>query len=360
MTPRVIKDKILQVYFLFRLPFLYLLKFLFAAPAGGRADKISRLLVIRIDRLGDLILSLPLIDSLRAAYPAAKIDILVRPYLLDLSGVIRSIDDLIAYNGAFDMIRRLPGRKYDVVIDMLRDYRIEPALISLFSKAPVRIGFKGGFREVLFNRPVDELRGSGKSMVELGLELLKPLNVPASVTVPKLDTGKGPAKEGLTIAIHPGGHYESQRWPPDRFASLVKKILERYSAKVVVIGGPDDRKAVDRIIRVVDNGNVKAAFPAMKGLVYLISASSLLVCNNSGPLHLAAALGVPTVSMMGPTDPVLWWPNGDDQVVIRKDAGCGPCSLDRCGPHKYMDLITVKEVFDKVRDLLERLYGLKG
>ena len=81
------------------------------------------------------------------------------------------------------------------------------------------------------------------------------------------------------------------------------------------------------------------------------------MCNNSGPLHLAAALGVPTVSMMGPTDPVLWWPNGDDQIVIRKDAGCGPCSLGRCGPHKCMDLITVEEVFEKVRDLLESLYG---
>ena len=359
MIPRVIKDKILQVYFLFRLPVLYLLKFLFAAPAGGRADKISRILVIRIDRIGDLILSLPLIDSLRAAYPAAKIDILVRPYLLGLAGMIKSIDNFIAYNGAFDALLRMPDRKYDVVIDMLRDYKIEPALVSLFSKAPVRIGFKGGFREVLFNRPVDQFEGSGKSMVDLGLELLKPLNVPASVTIPRLDAGNRPAKERLTIAIHPGGHYESQRWPPARFALLVRKILERYGAKVVIIGGPDDRETAGRIIRAVDNSNVKAVFPAMKDLAHLLSSSGLLVCNNSGPLHLAAALGVPTVSMMGPTDPVLWWPNGDNQIVVRKDAGCGPCSLGRCRPHGCMDLITVEEVFDKVHSLLERLYGFK-
>ena len=354
MVPRIIKEKILQIYFLLRLPFLYLLKFLFAAPAG-RADKISRLLVIRIDRLGDLILSLPLIDSLRAAYPYAQIDILVRPYLLDMAGMIKGIDNVIAYKGSFDAFRRLPNRKYDVVIDMLRDYNIEPALVSLFSKAPVRIGFKGGFREVLFNRPVDEFKGSYKSMVELNLELLKPLNVPASVTIPKLDIGREPNKETLTIAIHPGGHYESQRWPPDRFASLVKKILEIYSAKVVIIGGPDDRETAEHIIKAVDNSNVKAVFPAMKDLVYLLSASSLLVCNNSGPLHLAAALGVPTVSMMGPTDPVLWWPNGNNQIVVRKNTGCGPCSLGRC-----LDLITTEEVFEKVRDLLEKLYGFKG
>ena len=356
MILRVIKDKILQAYFLFRLPFLYPLKFLFARSAGN-PDKVSRILVIRIDRLGDLVLSLPLIDNLRAAYPGAKIDILVRPYLLDLAGMIKSIDDVIANRGIFDALRRLANRKYDVVIDMLRDYKIEPALIALFSKAPVRIGFKGGFREALFNRPVNELKGSGKSMVELNLELLKPLNVPASVTIPRLDTGEVAAKEALTITIHPGGHYESQRWPHDRFASLVKKILERYNAKVVIIGGPDDGETVGRIIKAIDDSDVKAVFPAMKDLAYLLSASSLLVCNNSGPLHLAAALGVPTVSMMGPTDPALWRPNGDNQIVVRKDVGCNPCSRGRCSGHQCMELITADEVFAAADSQLKRITG---
>ena len=343
MMTRFIKDKILQAYFLLRLPFLYILKFLFAVPAG-KPEKISRILVIRLDRLGDLILSLPFIDSLRRAYPDAKIDILVRPYLIDMAGMIKSIDNVIAYKGPYDAFRRLPNWKYDIVIDMLCDYKIEPALLALFSKAPIRIGFKGAFREIFFNRPVDRCKGSGKSMVDLNLELLKPLNIPACVTIPKIDLGGRPAKEALTIAIHPGGHYDSQRWPPDKFASVVKKILKKYNAKIVIIGGPDDREAVERIEKAACDSNVKAVFPAMKDLASSLSASNLLICNNSGPLHLAAALGVPTISTMGPTDPVLWWPKGDNQVVVRKD----------------LELITVEEVFDKIRDLLERLYGLKG
>ena len=144
MDLRVIKDKILQVYFLFRLPFLYILKYLFAVGAGGRADKISRLLVIRIDRLGDLILSLPLIDSLRAAYPYAQIDILVRPYLLDMAGMIKGIDNVIAYKGSFDAFRRLPNRKYDVVIDMLRDYNINRRSFHCFQKPQSGSGSKVG------------------------------------------------------------------------------------------------------------------------------------------------------------------------------------------------------------------------
>jgi len=349
------KPALLQAYFFLRLPFLYLLKFIFFAPRA-KPDNISRILVIRLDRLGDFVLSIPLIDSLRAAYPASEIDVLVRPYLADLAGMVKTINNVIVYRGKFDAFRGLPARQYDVVIDMLRDYKIEPALVSLFSKAPISVGFKGGFREVLFSRCIDEFKGSGKSIVDLNLELLKPLNVPVSATIPKLDIGKSAAEKGMVIAIHPGGYYESQRWAPDRFAALAEKILEKYSAKVIIIGGPDDRETVERIIKVIDNSDVSAVFPAMKDLAYLLSACSLLICNNSGPLHLAAALGVPTVSMMGPTDPVLWRPKGDNQVVIRKDVGCSPCSLGACGEHRCMDLITADEVFDKIRELLEKLY----
>ena len=358
MMQRIIKETVLRGYFLLRLPFLYLLEFLFAAPYV-KPEKISRILIIRLDRLGDLILSLPLIDNLRAAYPDAKIDSLVRGYLFDIAGMIKGIDDVIAYDGIYDAFHRLPGRKYDLVIDMLRDYKIEPAIVSLFSKAPVRVGFKGAFREILFNRPVDKLEGSGKKMVDLNLELLRPLDVPALVTIPTFDIGTRPAVKTLTIAIHPGGHYESQRWHPDRFALLIRKILENYSVKILVLGGANDRKGIGRIIKSVADKNVEAVFPTMKDLARLLSASSLLVCNNSGPLHLAAALGVATVSMMGPTDPVLWWPSGSDQVVIRKGDLCGPCSLGWCPSHRCMELITVEDVFNKVRDLLDKRYGFK-
>jgi heptosyltransferase-2 len=359
MTPRVLKEGILQVYFLLRLSFLLILRFILAAPAG-RPEGVLRILVIRIDRIGDFVLSIPLFDNLKAAYPTAKIDLLVKSCLADLAGMAKSIDEVIVYEGLADALRRLPNRKYDVAIDMLRDYRIEPALIALFSKAPVRIGFKSGFREILFTHPVDDLKRSGKDMVELNEELLKPLNAPVKVTVPKLDIGKGAAKEGLTIAIHPGGHYQSQRWAADKFKSLAEKILERYNAKVVVVGGPDDREAVGHIVNNIKSGDIRPSFPSIRELAYLISGCDLLVCNNSGPLHLAAALRVPTVSLMGPTDPILWWPKGDNQAVIRKDVECSPCSLGRCAGHRCMDLITVEEVFDKVRDLLERLYGIKG
>lgn len=356
---RFIKEIVLNIYFVFRLPFLMLLKILFRSP-DAKAGTISRILVIRPDRLGDLVLSLPLIDSLKAAYPSARIDLLVRPYLAELASLIKHADEVIAYKGAADAVRNLPGREYDVAIDMYCGYKIESAVVAIASRAPVKIGFKGGFREVLLTDAIDPSAGVPKDMAGLCLELLKPLGVKPETAVPRLGTAqRREAHKPLSIAIHPGGYYSSQRWPADRFASVARLLAEKYAANVTAIGGPDDREAVDTILRLAGKAGVKAVFPSIRGLVEALSECDLLICNNSGPLHLASALGLPTVSTMGPTDPVLWWPNGDDQEVLRNDAECSPCSRGECSDRRCLDTITAEEVFDAARSILERRYGVK-
>jgi lipopolysaccharide heptosyltransferase II len=332
---------------------------LFKAPSG-EPECVSRILLIRLDRLGDFILSLPAVDSLRVAYPSAKIDVMVRPYLAGLAGMAPAINNVFVYKGIFDTFRSLPDQKYDVVIDMLRDYRLKPAFIALLSKAPVRIGFKGGFRERLFTHAVNDWKGSSKSMVDIDLELLKPLGVVPHVSIPKLARTPSPRDARAVIAIHPGGYYPSQRWPAKRFADLSSKMLEAFDISLVGLGGPDDRTFVDEIMARIPHQRAKAVFAGPEELVSILARSSMLICNNSGPLHLAAALGVPTVSTMGPTDPMLWWPKGDNQVVIRKAVKCSPCSLGKCREHFCMELITVDEVFGEVRNILEKVYGFKA
>lgn len=349
----------LKVYFLIRLPLIFALKALF--PGRGRKpEKPGRILIIRLDRLGDLVLSLPFIASLRAGNPSAKIDMLVRPYLADLAESISGINDVIVYRGRFDALKRLPGRDYDIAIDMYLGYRLEPALAALFSKAAVRIGFDSGQRGLLFTAPVDIGKCAGKGMVEADLELLKPLGVRAITTVPRL-RAEGPIqRKGLIVAIHPGGYYASQRWAPGRFAAVARMVADKFHARILVIGGRGERALVERVAKNAGAKHVYTAFPSMRELVGLLQGCNLLICNNSGPLHLAASLGVPTVSVMGPTDPALWWPRGENQSVIRKDVGCGPCSRGTCGKHSCLELITAEEVFNKARELMERVYGVKG
>jgi len=356
---RVLKNILLEAYFLARLPVLMAAKYLFR-PRRGRPDDISKILVIRPDRLGDLVLSIPFLESLRAAYPSARIDIMVRPYLAGLAGILPSVNEFIVYKGPYDAARNLPARNYDIAVDMFCGHEAASAFTALFSKAPVRIGFSGGYRELLFTDPVT-CNGAKTGMVELDLKLLTPLGVPVKTTVPRIGSGQRPSPLGgkLKIAVHPGGYYDSQRWGAEKFASLGRMLMEKYRAAIVIIGGPDDKPLVSMIREGMGTGDIKEAFPEMGGLAEILSGSDLLICNNSGPLHLAAALGVPSVSTMGPTDPVLWWPRGDFHVVVRKGVGCNPCSRGRCGDHRCLKLITAEEVFEKAADLIKRIYGIE-
>lgn len=352
-----IKRSLLSAYLLARLPLIWLIKVLgspFIRDAAGRA----RILIIRLDRLGDYVLTLPVIENLRNRYPDADISILVKPYLAGIARLTRSVDEVIVYDGFVSTVRRLRDGHFSLAIDMLCDYTLKSALLAFFSGAATRAGFAGGFRELLFTQAAKPGKAP-RRMAAINLDILKILGVPVVVTEPRMAV-EGVEKSGkAVVAIHPGGHYPSQRWAPERFAAVGSRILDAYDVRLVVLGGPDDRASAEGVIKRLGEGRVEAVFPDLKGLAAILAQSALLICNNSGPLHLAAALGTATVSLMGPTDPVLWWPQGPGQIVIRKEIPCSPCTAGRCGSHACMDLITADEVFEKAKGVLEKIDGIR-
>lgn len=343
-----LKEVILKIYFLFRAPFIFLVN-LFFKP-HKKLKSIKKIVIFRLDRIGDFVLSLPVIDNLRLKYPDADISIVVRPYLKELASLIKSISNLIVYDGKISTLEKIRKEKFDIAIDMLYDYKLKSTILTFLTKAPIRVGFSWGFRELFFTHAVKKINQINKNMIELNLELLKLLDVPIKVTTPKINIERKVSIHKF-IAIHPGGYYNSQRWNIDRFILLTKRILEELNEKVMIIASLDEKGLVDYIISKVDNENVKGVLTKnIKELIELLSNSKLLICNNSGPLHLSNALGIPTISTMGPTDPVLWWTKGDNNIVIRKDVECSPCSLGECKNHKCMDLITINEMFEKTKD----------
>ncbi|MDD5729763.1 MAG: glycosyltransferase family 9 protein [Candidatus Omnitrophica bacterium] len=352
-----IKKIALLIYFFLRLPLICLLKLAFPARSD-RATEVSSVLVIRIDRMGDFILSLPVFDNLRLKYPKARITVAVRPYLKDLAGLVKDIDQVIVCENVFAAAGKIRKQKFDLALDLLCGWRLDSALLAFMSRAPVRAGFKGGFRELLFTHKICAESFAGKTMAELNLEVLNSFGVPVIVTEPRLRLDKKNTDE-LVIALHPGGYYKSQRWGADRFALLGKKILERYKVKLAVLGSFEEKQLAGYISQGINNNNARVVLTGMKDLVFFLSGCKLLVCNNSGPLHLAAALGVPTVSMMGPTDPVLWRPAGKNHVVIRKALSCSPCGKAECERRECLDLIGVDEVFSAVKSQLDKIYGIK-
>jgi ADP-heptose:LPS heptosyltransferase len=166
----------------------------------------------------------------------------------------------------------------------------------------------------------------------------------------------GVRDDELLVGIHPGGHYWTQRWPPERFARLSDAITEEYKAKAVLITGPGEGPLAGEVLSKMSRPPLVFSGRPTGHLIALIWRCDLLICNNSGPLHIAAALGTPTVSMMGPTIPERWWPRGEGHIVIRKDLPCMPCNEGRCpiGTHDCMRLITVQDVIDAVESQLSR------
>ncbi|MCJ7662901.1 MAG: glycosyltransferase family 9 protein, partial [Desulfobacterales bacterium] len=153
----------------------------------------------------------------------------------------------------------------------------------------------------------------------------------------------------LTIAIHPGAYYPSQRWPAERFGEVARRILEKCGAKVILLGSSDEEELLKAVKDSTGNGIQIFSCSGIRELMALLSKCDLMICNNSGPLHIASALKVPTVSMIGPTVTPLWLPCGKHDMVINKALSCSPCNRAVCNGHKCMESITVDEVFEAVR-----------
>jgi len=265
----------------------------------------------------------------------------------------------------------LRRKKFSLAIDMLMDYTLKTAMLARFSNARVTAGFDIAGRGACFSVGVIPSM-ERKAMFEHILDLvsgvaiffdIEPERIPRhkpclaisreSKEAAREFMNKQGVPEGtLIIGLHPGGNFPSQRWQPERFAQLADMIADKYQARVVIIGSGPEGPLVKKVAGLMRNRPVIAVGLPLNHLSGIIARMNILVCNNSGPLHIAAALGIPTVSTMGPTDPWLWRPSGENQSVIRKELACSPCNKAVCRLHRCMELITVDEVSEKVRDLL--------
>src|SRR2546425_456570 len=302
-------------------------------PAPSR---VSRLLVIRTDRIGDMALTTPALGDLRAHFRKAEITILAPPAPLELLREHSAVDHLVPLRD-----NRLPpdlvGR-FDLVIDFTPDEDLRGALLARASHVRLRVGFRAAGRQACFS-----LRGAraGKRahIMDLNRDLLDSLGVPATTVRPALYVSadeRGTAQAGMAsrgaaaprVAVHPGGHYPSQRWSPERFAELITSLTERCGAACVVVAGPDEQDLARRICEATPDA-LPAGALSIRSLMGLIASCDLFVGNNSGPLHIAAALGVPTVSVMGPSDPLRFAPRGPADRVVRRELPCSPCERAR-------------------------------
>jgi heptosyltransferase-2 len=324
-------------------------------------SEIRRILFLRHDRIGDMVLSTAVLKALRRGYPHAKITVLASEQNHEILKHNPNVDEILIYKGMPWFIRETRPRGYDLVIDPFLTHELKQALMTCLAGGKYRIGFEEAGREVFFN-----IRGPAtsppKRMVDQLLDLVELAGGKRKGCEPEVflsDTEiqwanealakKGISADELTISIHPGAHYPSQRWPAERFGELARRILEQCDAKVILLGSSDEEGLLKAAKKSAGKDIQIFSCSGIKEFMALLSKCDLMICNNSGPLHIASALNVSTVSTIGPTITPLWLPYGENHVVLNKRLPCSPCDRAHCKDHECMKSITVDEVFEAVK-----------
>lgn len=344
-------------------------------------SSIKKILVIRIDRIGDMVMTTPIFRALKEKWPDAQVTVLTNPLNKDILINNPSIDCILIYdrenkhkrfNSRLTFFRSMRKRGFDLVIDPYLDYELTTSFITRFVGNRFRLGFEFAGREIFYNiryHPNAFPVTTGKKhMIDYYLDLLTCIEVETKKRQPevfvtaeerenatKLLKKNGVSSENRIIGIHPGGHYESQRWPIKRFAAISDYLITGYGIKIILFADRGEKHLISEFKNCAVKTPIILEALSLREFMSALSHCCLFLCNNSGPLHIATALNIPTVSTIGPTIPYHWWPYGKNHIVLRKDLDCSPCKKGICKTHECMKLIETNDFLSAVEAQLERL-----
>jgi lipopolysaccharide heptosyltransferase II len=332
--------------------------------------EIRNILCIRIDRVGDMVLSTPAFQAIKEACPQARLTVLGSPANAPILKNNPYVDQVIVYDrqaglsGKVGQILQLRSHPFDLAVDLHADYELQTAFLAALSRSPHRIGFSAFGRELFFTGPSVSIE-ENKHTVDTMLDLLgKSGIISGSDRKPAIYVSAEEKKwarqwlddHGLLkknrIAVHPGAYYETQRWPAAHYAELIDLIRRRSRLEVLLLGGPSDASGIEEILTRGKRDICVYLQDDLRKFLAILSQCRMLVCNNSGPLHCAAALDLPTLSFMGPTIKELWMPVGKGHRVLRRDElPCIGCNSGYCKikTHDCMRLIMPETVFEIIR-----------
>lgn len=333
--------------------------------------------VLRLSSVGDIVLAEPVVAALREAYPSARIGFVVKKRFRDLVASHPSIQhvhelDTSSRDGTAALIRELRESGYSAVVDLHRNMRTSRIVRS--SRIPVRCSYRK--REVgdaivvrLLKRPFR----ARKLLVRRYLDALAPLGMDAPTRTPRLYVADADAEAGAQhierldvgtepfAAVVPGSVWATKRWPSGNYAGLAARLVSELGLKVVLLGSSGERGLCAAVAREAGDGVLSAAGETTLGeTAAVIARARLFVGNDSGPTHMAMALGVPSVALFGPTDPGQFDFRGNS--LIYADLDCSACSFygsERChlGHWDCMMSIAPGDVVTAASRLLEQRGG---
>ncbi|HLA69602.1 MAG TPA: lipopolysaccharide heptosyltransferase II [Bacteroidota bacterium] len=342
---------------------------------------INRILVIQTAFIGDVILTLPLIQVLKEFVPKAEIDVVVVPRAAELCRNHPAIERIIEYDkrgkdkgwaGFRRMVGILGEKEYQIAVLPHRSLR--SALLAFLAGIPLRIGFSKGAGRFLLTKSIDY--ETEKHEVERNLSLLTAIGIrdlgkvlprvypsrPDQEAVSRIMSAVPVPKRARVIAVAPGTIWNTKRWMKERFVELINMIVDNGFA-VVLVGGKEDRALCNEILEAAKRKSIINAAGSLTLLesAELLSRCRLTISNDSAPMHLSVAVGTPVVAIFGATVPSFGFsPYGPhDAVVETRGLHCRPCSIHggtEC-PIKTFDCmvqITPERVFSRMMDVLEK------
>lgn len=324
----------------------------------------QRIIVIDLLYLGDLMFATPFFKELRKNFPKARIDLIVNSAFHSIMEDNTNLDNVYAYNKqwtlkqSIEFAKQIRKNNYDLGINIHGSWRSAIILRLINPTYTIGYGKKG---QLFLNRRLAQPHN--QHMVDVYLNLLKEMNLRAEPSLPYLELKKsvqdeidkkliqwGINPEEKLIALNAGGTWPTKRWTVNGFAQLAD-ILNRKYGKVIFVGSAGDLSLVEAIVDLMETKPVIATGKTtLPELAALLARCDLVISNDSGPVHVAAAVGTPTITIFGPSDDLKYRPLGENHKIVKTTIECRPCGKHQCplSHHRCMTEIKVDDIIDEI------------
>ncbi len=334
----------------------------------------QRILVLLPNPLGDALMATPAIAALRQRYPAAHIALAGKGLVVKTLFCEELADESIVLSGFWSTAKQLRTQQFDLAVICPGSFR--SAALAWFGRCKRRLGYRRDGRGLLLTDRLDiPINSDGTKKVYPALDYY--LDLVAAVDAPAqsrdlilhaapadallAEAGYDPARP--LVLLNPGGAFgPSKLWPMERYAQLAEQLIETHNAQIIINAAPNEQTAIAAVTRAMTHTpllDFSARANTLDALTSLVAACDLVVTNDTGTRHIAAALGTPLVTIFGSTDPAWTTLDCPREITIVTDADCAPCQKKSCpiDPasdtfHQCMTTISVETVFAAANELL--------
>ncbi|HLE17898.1 MAG TPA: lipopolysaccharide heptosyltransferase II [Syntrophales bacterium] len=337
---------------------------------------VERVLIRGTNWIGDAVITLAAISAVRETYPQAGIFVLAKPWVADIYRLCPYVDEVIVYEspgvhhgilGLLRLAKELKDMNFGVAI--LLQNAIEAAIIARLAGIPVRAGYNTDARGFLLTHAVVRTKAV-KKIHQTGyyVKMLKALGCEEGQKGPYLSLADedrqkagcllqdyGMDEDRPIIGMAPGATYgPAKKWFPERFAVLADRLKEEFSAQIILFGSEGDRGTTAAVQRKAVHPLIDlAGVTHLRTAISLIARCRLFISNDSGLMHVAGGLNIPTIAIFGSTNPLTTSPIGDKNTIIYRGVDCSPCLKETCSTDfRCMDIISTDEVYRAAKRVL--------